>query len=102
MLRVFPMIGAAAVILTGPALAEVNVEYGQEYEEAYLLMCERDNSHRACSCAMATLQEKIGFQRFAEEIERHRNAFFERSPMATLATDLVNACSAVAGETKEE
>jgi hypothetical protein len=101
MLRVFPMIGAAAMILTGPAIAEVNAEYGQEYEESYLLMCERDNSYRACSCAMAALQEKVGFLRFAEEIDRYRNSFFERSPMATLATDLVNSCSAIAGEVKE-
>ena len=102
MLRVFPMLGAAAMILTGPTLAEVNVEYGQEYEEAYLLMCERDHSHRVCSCGMAALQDKVGFERFAVEIERHRNAFFERSPMATLAADLVDACGAVAGEIKEE
>jgi hypothetical protein len=98
MLRVFPMIGAAAMILTGPAIAEVNVEYGQEYEEAYLLMCESDHSYRVCSCGMATLQEKVGFQRFAEEVDRHREAFFERSPMATLATDLINICGAIAAE----
>ena len=101
MLRVFPMIGAAAMILTGSAIAEVNVEYGQEYEEAYPLTCERDYSHRVCSCGMTTLQDKVGFKRFAEEIERYRNAFFERSPMATLAADLVNACGVVAGEIKE-
>ena len=64
MLRVFPMIGAAAMILTGSAIAEVNVEYGQEYEETYLLICERDHSHRVCSCGMTTLQEKVWIQAF--------------------------------------
>jgi len=95
MLRVFPVVGAVAMIMSGSAFAGVNLEYGQEYEEAYLLMCERENSPRVCSCAMTALEEKVGFTRFAEEIDRHREKFFERSTMATLATDLVHSCGAV-------
>jgi hypothetical protein len=95
MLRVFPMIGVAAMVLTGPAIAGVNLEYGQEYEEAYLLACERENSSRACICGMEALEHKVGFTKFAEEVDRHRDRFFERSPLATLATDLINTCTAV-------
>ena len=100
MFRVFPVISAAMVV-AGSAFAGVNLEYGQEYEEAYLLVCERESSPRACSCSMAALQEKVGFTRFAEEIDRHREAFLERSPLATLATDLVNACNAI-GQTEQQ
>jgi hypothetical protein len=96
----FPVISAAAMIVAGSAVAGVNIEYGQEYEEAYLLVCERENSPRACSCSMEALEQKVGFTRFAEEIDRYREEFLERSPLATLATDFVNACSAI-GQLKE-
>jgi hypothetical protein len=100
MLRMFPVISAAAMLVAGSAVAGVNLEFGQEYEEAYLLMCERENSPRVCSCSMAALEEKVGFTHFAEEVDRHREAFLERSPLATLATDLVNSCGAI-GQVEE-
>lgn len=100
MFRVFPVISAAAMIVAGSAFAGVNLEYGQEYEEAYMQVCEQENSQRACSCSMAALEQKVGFTRFAEEVDRHREAFLERSPLATLATDLVNACNAI-GQIKQ-
>ena len=100
MLRTFSVISAAAMAVAGSAFAGVNVEYGQEYEEAYLLVCEKEHSPRVCSCSLEALERKVGFDRFAQEMDRHRDAFLERSPLATLATDLANACSAI-GRVKE-
>ena len=38
---------------------------------------------------------QIGFTRFAEEVDRHRDDLFERSPVAPLAKDLVYSCRAI-------
>jgi hypothetical protein len=82
----------SAALLSVAAYAGVNLEYGQEYEQAYLETCEQGNSTRACTCSMEALEEKVGFQRFAEEVDRHRDDFLKRSDLATLATDLVVSC----------
>jgi hypothetical protein len=88
---------AIAAVTAGHANAGPNIEFGQEYEEAYLLACESDrqNSHRTCVCSMEALEQKVGFTRFAEEMDRHREGFLERSVLATLAEDLVASCGMI-------
>jgi hypothetical protein len=83
-----------SIALIGSASAGVNIEYGQEYEEAYLQSCERGNSARACSCSMEALEEKVGFTQFAEEVDRYRDDFLEESTLAVMANDLVATCEA--------
>ena len=83
---------ALSVALIGSANAGVNIEYGQEYEEAYLQLCSRDNVTEVCSCALEALEEKVGFMRFAEEIDRYRADFLADSPLAVLASDLIVLC----------
>jgi hypothetical protein len=73
----------------------------QEYEEAYLLACTRDHSARACTCSMEALEDKVGFTRFAEEVDQHREDFLEESDLADMATDLVAHCKAISGLTDE-
>jgi hypothetical protein len=82
------------IALIGSAGAEVNLEYGQEYEEAYLQFCTRGASASACTCSMEALETRVGFQHFAEEVDRHRDDFLEDSTLAPLATDLVASCEA--------
>jgi len=95
MLKLSSVIGVCSAALIGVAAqAGVNIEYGQEYEEAYLQSCERGNSARACSCSMEALEEKVGFTRFAEEVDRYRDDFLEDSTLAVMATDLVATCEA--------
>jgi hypothetical protein len=89
------LLGAALV--SGAANAGPNLEYGQDYEEAYLLTCTRENSARACACSMEALEEKVGFTRFAEEVDRYGDDFLEDSDLATMAMDLVAHCEAVTG-----
>lgn len=81
-----------AAMISVAAHAGVNLEYGQEYEQAYLETCEEGNSARACTCSMEALEEKVGFLRFAEEVDRYRTDFLDRSELAPLATDLVASC----------
>jgi hypothetical protein len=90
-----PVIGVCTMIVAGPAFADADLAFVQEYQDAYRLMCERDNSARVCTCAMEGLEQKIGFTRFAEEVDRHRDDLFERSPVAPLAKDLVYSCRAI-------
>ena len=93
MFKLTSVIGVySAALISFAANAGVNLEYGQEYEQAYLETCEQGNSTRACTCSMEALEEKVGFQRFAEEVDRHRDDFLNRSELATLATDLVVSC----------
>src|SRR4051794_39991276 len=80
MFKLCSAIGAySAAMISVAAYAGVNIEYGQEYEEAYLQTCERGNSARICSCSMEALEEKVGFTRFAEEVDRYRDEFMEES-----------------------
>ena len=97
MFKLCSVIGAySAAMISVAAYAGVNIEYGQEYEEAYLESCGKDNSTRACLCSMEALQEKVGFDRFAEEVDSHRTDFREHSELGQLATDLVAKCEATA------
>jgi hypothetical protein len=97
MFKLCSVIGVTgAALISVAAYAGVNIEYGQEYEEAYLESCAHDSSMRACVCSMEALQEKVGFERFAEEIDRHRRDFRDQSELGPLATDLVAKCEATA------
>jgi hypothetical protein len=97
MFKLCSVIGVySAALISFAAYAGVNLEYGQEYEEAYLQSCEKDNPSRACVCSMEALEEKVGFLRFAEEVDRYRTDFQDRSELATLAADLVVSCESAA------
>jgi hypothetical protein len=85
---------ALSFALIGSANAGVNIEYGEVYEEAYLQICSRDNPMRACTCSMEALEEKVGFTRFAEEVDSHRDDFLKQSDLAVMASDLVAKCEA--------
>jgi hypothetical protein len=95
MFRCLSALGVATMLAAGPASAAVNLEYGLEYEEAYLELCKIEHSERACVCSMEALETRVGFEVFAEEISRHRAAFLDRSPLATAALDLIGSCTAL-------
>ena len=91
----------AAGLFARPAAA-INLEYGQEYEVAFLQQCDSVHGERACRCSMVALETRVGFERFAEEIERHRDHFFDRSDLRAEAVDLIGRCTAVSRiETRE-
>jgi hypothetical protein len=94
MLKLCTAAALGVALFGSPAHAVLNLEYGQDYEVAYLLTCEQDHPWRACSCSMVALEEQVGFVRFAEEVDRYREAFLEEAPLATLANDLVALCEA--------
>lgn len=73
----------------------VNLEYGHEYETAYLQQCEREHSERACRCSMEALQTRIGFEKFAEQVERHGQQIAESAGARMVSKDLLARCSAV-------
>ena len=103
MFKLCSVIGVtSAAMISAAAYAGANVEFGQEYEEAYLQSCQKDNSARACVCSMEALEEKVGFLRFAEEVDRHRTNFRDRSELAPLAADLVAKCEATAHAYSDE
>jgi hypothetical protein len=78
----------------GAAHAVLNLEYGQEYEVAYLQTCEQDHPSRACTCSMLALEEKVGFVRFAEEVDQYRETVLAEGPLAPLANGLLALCEA--------
>jgi hypothetical protein len=84
-----------AIFAASPAIAAVNLEYGQEYETAYLTQCTVDQSQRTCQCAMELLQEKVGFWDFAEQVSLHRERFMQESDLREMATDLIARCTAI-------
>ena len=50
---------------------------------------------------MVALEEKVGFTRFAEEVDRHGKDFLEDSDLAVMAEDLLAHCKAISGLTGE-
>jgi hypothetical protein len=84
-----------AVLVAFPAAAIVNLEYGMEYEQAYLDQCSISHSERACRCSMEALEEKVGFQEFAEQVAIYGKQMMERSDLRDLTTDLIARCTAV-------
>jgi hypothetical protein len=88
-------LASVIALLATPAIADVNLEYGEEYETAYLDQCTREHSERACRCAMEGLQDRVGFITFAEEVDAHRRRFMERSQLRILVADLLGRCTAV-------
>jgi hypothetical protein len=83
------------VLVASPSLANVNLEYGHEYETAYLAQCTAEHSARACACSMERLQEAVGFEQFAEQLATHQSRFMERSRLRDLTVDLIARCTAV-------
>lgn len=83
------------VLAASPASATVNLEYGHEYETAYLAQCTKEHSARTCACSMEKLQEAVGFEVFAEQLALHQVRFMERSKLRDLSVDLIARCTAV-------
>ena len=87
-----------AVLAASPSSAAVDLEYGYEYETAYLAQCTTEYSARACACAVERLQETIGLERFAEQIALRQTRSIERSRLRDLSADLVTRCTALGRE----
>jgi hypothetical protein len=83
------------ILAASPVSATVNLEYGHEYESAYLEQCSTEYSARSCICSMERLQEEVGFEKFAEQVAQHQSQFFEKSPLRDLSSDLLARCTAV-------
>lgn len=81
--------------LTAPAVAGVNLEFGEEYETVYLAACTQEHSARACQCTMEALEERVGFMVFADQVDRYRDSLVERSDLGDLASDLLARCTAL-------
>lgn len=92
-MRITQLAGLIAFLAT-PAFA-ANLEYGQEYEIAYLEQCTQELSERACRCAMEALQSRVGFAAFADQVDAHGRFFMERSDLRVLADDLFGRCTAI-------
>ena len=84
-----------AVLAASPSSATVSLEYGHDYEAAYIEQCTEEHSARTCSCSMEKLQDTVGFEQFAEEVAAHHSRFMERSQLRDLTLDLIARCTAV-------
>ena len=62
-------LAAPALILANTTSADPNVEYGEEYENAYLAACSAERPLAACQCSMEAIEDAISFRAFATLIE---------------------------------
>jgi len=88
------LVAGLVALLAAPALA-ANLEYGQEYEAAFLDQCTQEHSERACQCAMELMESRVGFTAFADQVDEYRQSFMERSDLRLLAAELVGRCTAI-------
>lgn len=93
-MRVAILTGVATFVAL-PAVAAVNLEYGHEYETAYIALCTADQSQHTCQCAMERLEEKVGFWDFAEQVSLHGDRFMQESDLREIAIDLIARCTAI-------
>jgi hypothetical protein len=65
------LLAAPALILANATRADPNVEYGEQYETAYLAACSAGRSLAACQCSMEAIEDTISFHAFATLIEQY-------------------------------
>jgi hypothetical protein len=93
-----PMKRIAIAVLSfsiGSGAVAANLEYGHEYEAAFLQQCAREHNERTCRCSMQTLQTRIGFEKFAELAERRRHEVTQSEEARMAEADLLARCSAI-------
>lgn len=65
------LLAAPALVLANATSADPNVEYGEEYEIAYLAACSAERPLTACQCSMEAIEDTISFRAFAALIEQY-------------------------------
>jgi hypothetical protein len=68
--RLLSCAGIAALAISGPAHATVSIEYGQDYEDAYLTACAASQPPDVCACQMTAIEDAMSSAAFAEAVQR--------------------------------
>jgi hypothetical protein len=92
---------AAAAVVTlgfacGAGLAvatDVKFDEFEQYESAFMSACTAWSSDRTCSCAMAAIEDKVGFEQFAQATMRTNGDIFNDRHLDRTATRAVESCS---------
>ena len=77
---------------TNVVSADPNVEYGEEYEAAYLAACSVNRPLAACQCSMEVIEDTISFNAFAALVEHHGGDIRRAVPAARVDPTLERRC----------
>lgn len=102
--RLFNLHSGAVVAVTlgfasgaGIAVAtDVKFDEFEQYETAFMAACTGWNSPRTCYCAMAAIEDQIGFEQFALATERTQGDVFNDSRWDRAAFHAVEHCTSIA------
>ena len=88
----FVMLGFAAG--AGLAVAtDVKFDDFEQYETAFMSACTAWSSDHTCSCAMAAIEDKIGFEQFAQATVRTNGDVFNDKHWDRTAMRAVESCA---------
>jgi hypothetical protein len=102
--RLFNLHSGAVIAVTlgfaggaGIAVAtDVKYDEFEQYETAFMAACTGWSTPRTCYCAMAALENQIGFEEFARATERTQGDVFNDSRWDRTAFRTVETCSSMA------
>jgi hypothetical protein len=75
---------------------DVKFDEFEQYETAFMTACTGWNSPRTCNCAMAAIEDQIGFEQFALAALRTEGDLFNDSRWDRAAFRAVETCNAMA------
>jgi hypothetical protein len=75
---------------------DVKFDEFEQYETAFMAACTGWNTPRTCYCAMADMENQIGFEEFARATERTKGDVFNDSRWDRAAFRAVESCSSMA------
>jgi hypothetical protein len=75
---------------------DVNFDEFEKYETAFMAACTGWNAPRTCYCAMASMEDQLGFEEFARATQRTQGNVFNDSRWDRAAFRAVENCSAMA------
>jgi hypothetical protein len=101
--RKFSLHTAAAAVVTlgfacGAGLAvatDVKYDEFEQYEAAFMNACTAWSSDRTCACAMAAIEDKVGFEQFARATLRTNGDVFNDQHVDRTAMRAVESCAAI-------
>ncbi len=86
------LLAVPAIGLANAAVADPNVEYGEQYEAAYLAACSVDRPLAACQCSMEVIEDTISFRAFAALVERYGGDIRRAVPAERVDPVLERSC----------
>jgi hypothetical protein len=68
--RLLIYVAIATLATFGQVDAGVSLEYGQDYQDAYLTACASRQDAQLCSCEITAIEGTVSFEVFAEAVQR--------------------------------